>query len=119
VAKELLPFILRSATSDEKERQALALLKDWDGDMRSDAPQPLLLHAWLREFTRLVYKDELGDLFAGAWDQRSVFILSVLRNANGEARWCDDVSTPMTETCDCKLSRPQFGDKCPAKTIRQ
>jgi len=105
VAKELLPFILRSATSEEKERQALALLKDWDGDMLADTPQPLLLHAWLREFTRLVYKDELGDLFAGAWDQRSVFVLNVLHNANGEARWCDDVSTPVMETCDVQIAR--------------
>jgi len=105
VAQELLPFILRSAARGEKEREALALLKHWNGDMLADAPQPLLLHAWLREFTRLVYKDELGDLFAGAWDQRSVFMLNVLRNANGEARWCDDVSTPMTETCDMQIAR--------------
>jgi penicillin G amidase len=105
VAKDLLPFILKIAPSTEQDRQALALLKDWNGDMRAAAPQPLLLHAWLREFTRLIYQDELGDLFAGAWDQRSVFTFTVLRSINGAERWCDDVSTPAVETCAMQVAR--------------
>ena len=41
----------------------MAKLAAWDRVMRPDAPEPLLFAAWYRELSRLVYADELGDLF--------------------------------------------------------
>jgi hypothetical protein len=42
-------------------RDAQAMLKGWDADMRMDAAAPLVFSAWYRELTRLVYGDELGQ----------------------------------------------------------
>ena len=39
---------LLTAPRDDPSRQALALLRDWDGRMAMDAPQPLIVTAWMR-----------------------------------------------------------------------
>ncbi len=43
-AKDLLPFLKRVTPSDERARQALALLAAWDGVMDKDRPEPLIYH---------------------------------------------------------------------------
>ena len=67
--------------------------------MSGERREPLLVAAWLRELTRLVYADELGELFAANWGERPLFMLNVLRDTGGQGRWCDDVRTPQTEHC--------------------
>jgi penicillin amidase len=98
-AEKFLPYFKAAQTTDEEINRLLVLLAAWNGEMSADRPEPLIFHAWLREFTRLVYEDELGDVFASAWDQRAVFMLDVLTDRNGESRWCDNVNTPKKETC--------------------
>ena len=61
--------------------------------------------AWYRELTRLVYADELGDLFQDAWEIRASFMINVMKAANGYERWCDDIRTPARETCAMLSSR--------------
>ena len=57
-------------------------------------------HAWYREFVRALYADELGSAFTGQWRSRALFVENVLADRDGQARWCDDVRTPRTESCD-------------------
>ncbi|MGB8337747.1 MAG: penicillin acylase family protein [Burkholderiales bacterium] len=79
---------------------AYELVKKWNGEMRSNDAAPLIFSAWYRELTRLVYADELGDeIFGKEWDQRAVFLHHVLKNDNGQSRWCDDISTAQIENC--------------------
>ena len=33
------------------------------------------------------------------WEARTVFLINVLSDRDGQSRWCDDVSTPVVETC--------------------
>jgi penicillin amidase len=51
LAREILPT-LRAVAPGEGARAAHALLAGWEGDMRADAPQPLIFHAWLGFFRR-------------------------------------------------------------------
>lgn len=99
-ARDLLPYLRAAAPTTAAGQQALALMQSWNGRMLADRAEPLIFNAWLRELTRLVYADELGDaLFAGAWDQRAPFMTNVLDNRGGAGRWCDDVRTPKVESC--------------------
>jgi penicillin G amidase len=72
-------------------------LRDWDGTMAADRPEPLVMTAWWRELARAIYADELGDAFRGNWSARATFLANVL---GGQSHWCDDVRTQPVETCD-------------------
>lgn len=97
MAAELLPLLLTHEPLSEKGRQALDMLKGWNGVMDAARPEPLIFAAWRRELGRLIFADELGDMFEEAWSQRPTFMLNVLSGRTPE--WCDDVTTAETETC--------------------
>ena len=105
LARELLPVALAAKPKTNEGRDAQAMLKGWDAQMRVDSAAPLVFSAWYRELTRLVYADDLGEMFADSWDMRSAFMLSVLKNQGGYAKWCDDIRTPARETCDEQVSK--------------
>ena len=105
LARELLPVALGAKPATAEGRDAQALLKGWDADMRMDGAAPLVFSAWYRELTRLVYGDDLGDMFNESWDMRASFMLAVLKNQGGYAKWCDDVRTPARETCAEQVSK--------------
>ncbi len=49
-ARDLLPKLAAVAPADARSGQALKLLARWDGNVDRDAPQPLIVNAWLRRF---------------------------------------------------------------------
>ncbi len=102
--RELLPKLLATRPRSENARKALALLAKWDGAMAPERAEPLIAWAWWRELTRAIYADELGDAFRGNWLARAVFLGNVLSGDAEHARWCDDVRTPATETCEEMLA---------------
>jgi penicillin amidase len=67
--------------------------------MAADRAAPLILWAWQRHLTRLVFADELGAMYERLITGRT------LRDAldgvleRNDAWWCDDKSTPAAETC--------------------
>jgi penicillin amidase len=99
LAREMLPFALAAKPEKPEGREALTLLQGWNGEMRVDSAPALVFAAWYRELTRLVYADELGDLFRESWDIRAPFMMSVMKGEGAYAKWCDDVRTPAVETC--------------------
>ncbi|MBK8212068.1 MAG: penicillin acylase family protein [Rhodospirillales bacterium] len=98
MARRLLPAMLAGlpAPQSATARRAVELLREWHGEMRADAPQPLLFAAWLRELVRVLAADELGPTFIEYWDYRPLFVEGVLA---GDAAWCDDMTTPEPESC--------------------
>ncbi len=98
--RELLPKLLAARPRSEEARRALVLLGKWDGAMRPERAEPLIAWAWWRELTRAIYADELGDAFRANWLARAPFLGKVLSGDPALARWCDDVRTPATETCE-------------------
>ena len=60
-AREVLPVMLTVAGEHDRlppqqaaEAKALTLLRDWDGTMGIDLPQPLIFNAWVNRFHRAV-----------------------------------------------------------------
>jgi penicillin amidase len=96
LAQDLLPIMLEAAPADPAAAAAMTKLKAWDRVMRPDAAEPLIFAAWYRELSRLIYADELGDLFAGFWHVRPQFMERILTH---RPIWCDDVRTAPVETC--------------------
>lgn len=88
--------MLEAAPATPEAAAAMALLGAWDRVMRADAPEPLLFAAWYRELSRLIYADELGELFSGFWQVRPRFMARILEHRQV---WCDDVGTDPVETC--------------------
>ena len=100
-ARIFLPYLLEAQVTGEAASEALTLLRAWDGTMDRDRPEPLIFSAWYRELTRLVYADELGDLFEDYWGFRPVFMANVL---SGDGQWCNDIGTGPRETCAERIS---------------
>ena len=78
-------------------RRALAMLKAWDGSFAIDRPEPLIFMTWMREFTRRLFVDELGEAFPQFFDIRPLLLGDVLKH---QTHWCDDIRTLQTESCD-------------------
>ena len=104
-ARALLPRLRRIPVppgAAESVAQARKLLDGWDGAMDPDRPEPLIFHAWIWEFGRLVSADELGALQRDAWGRKGPFIQRVLEQ---RGVWCDDGGTAPVERCDEMLAR--------------
>ncbi len=59
-SRDLLPFLKRVTPSDERARQALALLAAWNGVMDKDRPEPLIYTAFLRALHRIMLVEKTG-----------------------------------------------------------
>lgn len=105
LARELLATALAAKPETDAGRDAQAMLRGWNGEMTVDSPAPLVFSAWYREASRLVYADDLGEMFSESWDQRATFMIPVLRGEKGMDHWCDDVRTPVKETCAQVIAR--------------
>jgi penicillin amidase len=96
LAQDLLPIMLAAAPGSAEAAAALARLRAWDQVMRPDAAEPLIFAAWYRELSRLIYADELDDMFDSFWHVRPQFMDRILTRRQ---IWCDDVRTAPVETC--------------------
>ncbi len=99
-AVEFVARLKDTQPQTEAGRLALARLLVWDGTMDAAAPEPLLLHAWLRALRLRIFGDDLGEpgaqLLRGEMTQAMLNVLA----AGARARdWCDDRSSRRVETC--------------------
>ena len=102
LAVDLLPLMLEAEPASPEAAEAMARLAAWDRVMAADAAEPLIFAAWYRELSRLIYADELGELFPAFWHLRPQFMDRVLRV---RTVWCDDVATPEVEDCPTMAAR--------------
>ena len=108
-ARALLPHLRGVDLGEESSplaRRARDLLEGWEGDMDPERAEPLVFHAWVWEFGRLVTADELGRLQRPAWGRKGPFIQRILETSEV---WCDDLATGHVETCDEMLARALEG----------
>jgi penicillin amidase len=99
-ARDLLPLLLAVPPRTTPARAAHALLARWDFAMARDRPEPLIYAAWLAALARGLYGDELGPAFAQFRAPRPAAIQLMLTR---DRTWCDDVTTPETETCEAVI----------------
>ncbi len=92
-ALQVLP-VLRAVTASDPggaTGKAQALLRDWDGGMRMDAPQPLIFNAWMDRFYEAVLGKAGIPLRNGG--PQPDFLAFVLSPAG--AHWCDGDCAPL------------------------
>ncbi len=93
MAAELLPLMIQALPPSRRNDPVVQRLQKWDFVMRAERPEPLVFLAWLRQLAKRVYGDDLGPLFQKNWWEHPRFLANVLGNVNGQAHWCDDVTT--------------------------
>ena len=99
---ELLPFLLSVQPADDRQRQAVAYLQNWQGELALDSVAAAIYEAWMLHLERAIFVDDLrGDLY----DEMSTranptFLSNVLNDATLRSAWCDNVLTPGVETCE-------------------
>jgi penicillin amidase len=101
-ARDMLAMLKDAQPQTEAGRAALARLAAWDFQMKRDAPEPLIYHAWMRELKHRIFSDDLGALTEDFVDQAELTstLLHVLSGRAQARDWCDDRSTEQRfETC--------------------
>jgi penicillin amidase len=101
-ATALLPLLLRHARPESPAgRQALEILRQWDGDVRPSSHAAAIFEAWFLQLPDAIAGDELGSAATESYSGRFSFVTRFLVNtlsAEGSP-WCDDVRTAGPDTC--------------------
>ncbi|HJU39228.1 MAG TPA: penicillin acylase family protein, partial [Tahibacter sp.] len=106
-ARPLLAELLKYEPANSTQARAMALLEDWDGDMRADSAAASIFHTWTLYLRKALFEDELRGYWNRAVPAQHLQALdgqvdmAQLREllADGQSPWCDDVTTPARETC--------------------
>jgi penicillin amidase len=88
---DLLPFLKRATPSDERARQALALLSAWDGVMDKHRPEPLIYTAFVRALHRIMLVDKARLSLSEKGPFAAQTLIALLRD---HPEWCDASSKP-------------------------
>ena len=89
--RRLLPVLQATASEHALAPAALALLKEFDGDMRADSGAPMVFAYWADELTRGLIAPRLGDArFASLYGKRTfrAGLQVMLEDAKAGAFWC-------------------------------
>ncbi len=106
-AQQLVPAIVTAVgdrLSSDLARDALDRLAQWDATVDRDESGPLILHAFMKEASRAIFADELGDLFEDYQWWNAPMLMRIMTNEPGADAWCDDTSTDGPETCAAVLT---------------
>jgi penicillin amidase len=104
-AQALLPVLLaRIHSTDARDQQAVALLRQWNGDARGDSTAAAIFQAWYFELVPAIVLHELGPQLTAGYQEldRSSYVSRFIARtfATADNPWCDDGRTPGRETCD-------------------
>jgi penicillin amidase len=105
--KVVLPFLMKARPLDTTGRDAMDVLRDWDGTLDGGSAQAALYEAWYDATVRGLFEDELGEDLAADFTARRSLAAKAVDNLiqAGDAAWCDDVRTAEPETCETLLGR--------------
>ncbi len=92
-AKDLLPALLALTPATPQAKEALALLRDWDGVMDKDRAEPLIFEAWLYEMHRMLVTEKARDPIKEKGPFAAASIEFILNHRAAE--WCG------TNDADC------------------
>jgi penicillin amidase len=101
MAQRMAPLMTRINGADVTSSEAILRLRRWDFHMDRDKVEPLLFTAWLREFSREVLRDRLGEAATGYWDLKPRVMEAVLTERED---WCDDPKQPEHKGCAARLA---------------
>ena len=87
VVPELLPYLIRAAPAGESAKQALTLLKAWDGRMDASRPEPLIFESWLYQMHKKILADKAETKLLAEKGPYSAGTLAIILNAD-DKEWC-------------------------------
>jgi penicillin amidase len=105
-ALELLPFLKTAESNHPATQEAMAVISEYDGNMKMDSAGAAIFNAWTDQLTRRLFQEKLGKSFEYEYGKNSfrAGLKKILEmNATGNpaaAFWCDKKSTPEVETCE-------------------
>ena len=79
--------------------RSLELLTNWNGDMMTGSPEPLIYSTWVETFKKMLLEDELSFNSISSNIITPLFLEKVLRNHENAADWCDIKHSKKIETC--------------------
>src|SRR5208282_4333686 len=85
-AKELQPFVATIAPSDERARQAQAMLANWSAAMDKDRVEPLIFTAFLASLHRILIEEKTGLKMEANGPFAAATLMSLIRD---HPSWCD------------------------------
>jgi penicillin amidase len=100
-ARDLLPRLLAHVQpTSSLDRAAVDILRNWNDDARGDQAAPAIFSAWFLHLAPAIVGDELGPLTPGYETRFSSVTRFLQASLDRNPEWCDDVTTPVHETCD-------------------
>jgi penicillin amidase len=100
-AKDFLPLLKRIAPTDDRAKQALALMAEWDGRMDKDLPEPLIFEAWLSALRRIMIDEKTGLHLAEKGPYAAQTLFSLLTD---HPQWCVAPQKP-DQDCAATMAR--------------
>ncbi|GAB4364140.1 MAG: penicillin acylase family protein [Kiloniellaceae bacterium] len=100
--ERILPRLLANTPSEERAREAVSRLRGWDRQMHRNAPEPLILQAWIWALGQTILADELGPNYLEFLDGG---IYTVERLIGNGSKWCDDTTTEAAEDCAAQIAQ--------------
>ena len=79
--------------------RSLELLTNWNGDMMTNSPEPLIYTNWVKTFKKMLLEDELSFNYSYTNTISPLFLEKVLRNIGNAGTWCDIKHSKKIETC--------------------
>ena len=90
-ARELQPFIATIAPSDERARQAQAMLAGWNAVMDKDRAEPLIFTAFLGSLHRILLEEKTGLKMEAEGPFAAATLVFLMRD---HPSWCDAPNKP-------------------------
>ena len=84
---------------NEVKARSLELLTNWNGDMMTSSPEPLIYSSWVKTFKKMLIEDELSLNYNFTDTISPLFLEKVLRNLEDAGTWCDIKHSDKIETC--------------------
>jgi penicillin amidase len=103
LVENMLPGIIEILGGMElvnSENVALELLRDWNGEMDPNTPQPLIFEVFYQHFIKNLFKDEMGEALFEKYIKSTSLPKFAVKNVwlNDSSAWIDDITTIEKET---------------------
>ena len=112
-AKALQPFIATIAPSDERARQAQAMLTSWNGAMDKDRVEPLIFTAFLRALHAILLQEKTGVDMEAQGPFAATTLISLMRD---HPSWCGASDKPDP---DCRTALGRALDESLALLVKR
>jgi penicillin amidase len=112
-ARELQPFIAMIAPTDERARQAQAMLASWNAVMDENRPEPLIFTAFLGALHRILIEEKTGLKMEAEGPFAAKTLVSLMRD---HPSWCD---APEKPDPDCRKALARALDEGLALIVKR